>query len=148
MQDVLTGDTTYNLWLLLRRATHAALRARERELRQYGISSANSGVLFLVQELGRKATPAEISRQLFREPHSVSGLLSRMEKDGLVRRVKDLRKKNMVRVVLTEKGRKVYEQAKKRGSVHSILSVLSEEERRQLTLCLTKIREKALKEFE
>ena len=148
IQDVLDEDETVNLWLLLRRASYASLKARAKELRQYGITSANGGVLFVVQKLGQEATPAEISRQIFREPHSVSGLLKRMDKDGLIRRVKDLSKKNMIRVELTEKGHEAYRQISKRETVHRIISALSEEERQQLKVCLTKIREKALEEFE
>ena len=148
MQDVLDEDETVNLWLLLRRASYTALKARAKELHQYGVSSANGGVLFIVDKLGQQATPAEISRQIFREPHSVSGLLKRMEKDGLIRRVKDLNRKNMIRVEMTEKGREIYKQICKRESIHRILSALSEEERQQLNRCLIKIREKALEEFE
>ena len=148
MQDVLDEDEAANLWLLLRRASYAALKARAKELHQYGISSANGGVLFIVHKLGQQATPAEISRQIFREPHSVSGLLKRMEKDGLIRRIKDLNKKNMIRIEMTEKGREIYKQVSKRETVHRIISALSEEERQQLSRCLTKIREKALEELE
>ena len=102
-------------------------KARTRELFQYGITPAEAAVLVIVQAIGEKATPAEISRWLFREPHSISGLLARMEKQGLVRKVKDLDRKNLVRVVITEKGQQAYQQSTKRESIHRIMSSLSEE---------------------
>jgi len=52
-----------------------------------------AAVLFVVRNMKTAATPAEISRRLFREPHTVSELIKRMEKQGLVRKKKDLEKK-------------------------------------------------------
>ena len=116
-------------------------------MHQYNISASRGAVLFAIQAIGEEATPAEIARWLFREPHSISELLSRMERDGLVRRVKDLCRKNLVRIVLTEKGREVYHKSTKRELVCEIMSSLSEEERQQLRSCLQKLRDKALKEL-
>lgn len=101
--------------------------------------------MFVINALGDKATPAEISRWLFRESQSVSGILNRMEKQGLVRRDKDLGKKNLVRVALTEKGREVYGNCTKRESMHRIMASLSGEQRQQLIACLENLRDAALK---
>jgi DNA-binding MarR family transcriptional regulator len=146
MKSTLSGDQDYDLWVLLRRTTQVVLKARNRELAAYGISASKASVLFIVQAIGHEATPAEISRYLLREPHSISGLLSRMERQGLVTKVKDVDKKNLVRILLTEKGRRAYYQSTKRETIHNVMSVLSEEERQVLTSCLERIRDKALKE--
>jgi DNA-binding MarR family transcriptional regulator len=45
-----------------------------------------------------------------REPHTITKLLHRMEKVGLVTKTNDLEKKNMVGVSITEKGQQAYEQ--------------------------------------
>jgi len=113
----------------------------------YRITPEQAAILFIVQAIGEKATPAEISRWLFREPHSVSGLLARMEKQGLVRKVKDLERKNLVRVVITEEGQKAYQQSTKRESIHRIMSSLSEEDRQQLRSYLEVLQNKALEEL-
>ena len=52
------------------------------------------------QVIGYRVTPAEISRRLLRESHSISQILNRMENKGLVRWVKDLERKNLVRLIL------------------------------------------------
>ncbi len=143
----LSTDQDYDLWVLLRRTSLVVLKARERELAQYGISAVKAAVLLIVQAIGREATPAEISRHLLRESHSVSGLLSRMEREGLVNKIKDLDKKNRVRIAITEKGHEAYYQSAKRESLHNIMSVLSEKERRQLMSYLEKLRDKALLEL-
>ena len=147
MKNFSSVDQDYKLWVLLSQAEHAVSKAVEKELSHYNITTVQAAVLFIIQAIGNEATPAEISRWLFRESHSVSGLLSRMEKEGLVRKVKDLDRKNMVRVTLTEKGQQVYRQSNKRGSIRKIMSCLSEEEHQQLTSCLERLRNKALKEL-
>ena len=74
-------------------------------------------------------------------------ILSRMEKQGLVKKVKDLDRKNLVRVCLTDKGRQVYHEAVKRETIVKILSCLSETEGQQLASSLKRLRDKALKDL-
>ena len=138
-------DQDYSLWVLLNQARDAVRKARQDEVKQYNISVSRAAVLSAIEVIGHQATPAEISRRLFRKSNSVSDLLSRMEKAGLVRQVKDLDRKNLVRVELTAKGREAYNQSTKRQSIHQIMSSLSEEERQQLISSLRTLRDKALK---
>jgi DNA-binding MarR family transcriptional regulator len=146
MDNHLFADEDHALWVLLHQARDAMFRAREKELSQCGISTMQAAVLFVIQAIGHEATPAEISRWMFRRPHGVSALLDRMEKEGLVKKVKDLDRKNMVRVEITEKGYQVYNDSTGRESIHRIMSSLSEEERRQLKSWLLKLRDTALQE--
>jgi DNA-binding MarR family transcriptional regulator len=145
MKNISPVDEDYNLWVLLHQTTDAALRARQKELDQFGVSVIEVGVLVAIQAIGKEATPSEISRRIFREPHTVSALLNRMEKKGLVRKTQDLDRKNMVRVSITEKGRQAYDKSTGRKSIYKIISSLSEEERQQLRSCLEKIRKEAFK---
>jgi len=121
-------------------------RARTKELFQYGITPEEAAVLFATQAIGNKANPAGISRFLLREPHSISELIIRMEKKGLVRKVKDLKQKNQVRVAITEKGQQSYEQVSKRESIHRIMSSLNDSECEHLAVCLQSLLDKALDE--
>ena len=104
METNVATDQDYELWVLLHQACSPMARARDDELGPVGISRMQAAVLFIVRAITAPATPAEVSRWLFREPHTVSGLLNRMEKHGLVRKIKDLGRKNMIRIVITEKG--------------------------------------------
>ena len=140
-------DTDQDLWLLFTHARYAVYRAREKELQILRTSPEHVGVLFLVQALGDKATPAEIARQIIRQPHSVSALIERMAKKGLIKKVKDLERKNMVRVVLTDKGKKIYEASTMRGPIHHIMGELSADEKKQFRKTLGKILTKARKEI-
>jgi DNA-binding MarR family transcriptional regulator len=138
-------DLATALWMLIGRTSRLIGKARQRELAKYGVSVDASAVIFTVYSLGRQAIPASISRQLFLERHSVSQLLTRMEKDGLIRRVKDLERRNYVRIELTAKGRDALQRSNKQRSVKPIISVLSENEQQELWILLAKLRDRAIK---
>jgi DNA-binding MarR family transcriptional regulator len=140
-------DEDQDLWLLLTHTRYAVFRAREKELQRYGVSPEQVGLLFVVQALGNKATPAAISRHIIRQPHTVSALVDRMARRGLVKKVKDLDRKNLVRVVMTEKGKKTYDLSTKRGPIHRIMGILSPEEKQEFRTHLEKILAKARKEI-
>ncbi len=139
-------DRDQALWLLLEQTRNAIYKARELELEQYGVSTVQAGVMFVIHTMGGSARPADIARWLVREPHSISGLLSRMERDGLIRRVPDPDRKNAVSVEFTDRGRDICMKTFERESVRQILGSLSEEERTQLMGALIMLRDRALKD--
>jgi MarR family transcriptional regulator, organic hydroperoxide resistance regulator len=137
------GDKDHDLYLLFTRARYLVFRARERELQRYQLSPEQAQILFIVHALKDKATPAEISRFILREHHTVSTLVERMEAKGLVKRVKDLEPKNLVRIAITEEGERCYALTAKRGPIHRIMGALNDEEREQFQKYLQKIMAKA-----
>jgi DNA-binding MarR family transcriptional regulator len=141
------SDEYQDLWLLLTHTRYAIYRSREKELQRYSVSPEQVGVLFIVQALGNKATPSEIARYILRQPHTVSALIERMAAKGFVKKVHDLDKKNLVRVSLTEKGQKIYEDSTRRGPIHRIMSSLADDERSQLKSLLEKLLTQARKEI-
>ena len=136
----LTNNINYELWLLLSRTRHLMYKARQKEVKQYGISMRNAGVLHSISRLGRGATPGRIAREMFLEPHSVSDMLSRMETRGLIKKVKDLEKKNLIRIEMTENGYEAYRKSACRKSINAIMSALSQKEKLELWSLLSKIR--------
>ncbi len=146
MKDNPSANLNY-LWMMLHQARDAIFKLREKELKKFGISIPKAEILFTIEAIGYQATPTKISRRLLREFHSVSSILSRMEKQGLVKKVNDLDRKNMVRVCLTDKGQQVYHEAVRRETIVKILSCLSETEGQQLASSLEKLRDEALKEL-
>jgi DNA-binding MarR family transcriptional regulator len=135
------------LWLLLMRTARVIGRARERELIDGSVSAQGFAVLLTILRQGPRATPASISRETVLERNTISQQLTRMEKDGLVNRVKDLERKNQVRIEITEKGYQGFLQAARRPITRTIMSVLSAEEHRLLWEVLAKLRSKALAEL-
>ena len=140
-------DRDFASWVFMARTRDAIFRNREKELQKHNLSARQASVLIVLEELDMQATPTEVSKWIFREPHSVSDFLKRMERDGLIKRVKDLKRKNMIRIEITEKGREAVHDAKEIESVHKIMAVLSEEEHRQLMAIMQKLWDKALEEL-
>jgi DNA-binding MarR family transcriptional regulator len=132
------------LWQLLARTGHLIGKARQKELRQYGMTMNDAIVLFTAVRLKRLATPATISRQLFWEPHTVSEQLKAMEAKGLIRKVRDLERHNLIRVEVTEKGLEAYRQSARCTSTRKAMAVLSKEEQVQMWTLLARIREKTM----
>ncbi len=147
MKYLLSGDHESELWVLLGQARMSMLKVRRKELRQLNITISKGFVLTGIKFIGDKATPAQISRWLFLEPHSISELLSSMEREGLIRKVRDLGRRDQLRVVLTEKGSEICHQLLKIESIRRMMSSLSTEERQLLRSCLLKLRESAIKEL-
>lgn len=140
MSNVTFHDSDWALWHLLRQAREAIPRMRAKELARYGITGAQGYRLLVISTIGGKATPPQIIRHGSQAPHSVAEGLDRMESYGLLKKVKDLEKKNLVRVVLTEKGRRVLSRYwSTNKSIRRIISCLSVEERRQLRACLKRL---------
>jgi DNA-binding MarR family transcriptional regulator len=137
----------YDLIGLLNQTTETIFRARQKELNQYNISTSQGAVLFITQALGEKASISEISRWLLRKPHTVSEIVSRMEKKGLIKKTKAPKRKSIIKVELTQNGLEVYQKSKKRHSFQNILSSLSLEERQQMLSYLQRLKESAVNEL-
>ena len=67
-------------------------------------------------------------------------------KKKLINKSDDPKKKNVIRVILTEEGREVYNMTQNRRSLHRIFSVLSEEEYQYLKSGLYKLLSKSYEE--
>ncbi|MEW6142305.1 MAG: hypothetical protein AB1597_04005 [Chloroflexota bacterium] len=136
-----TEDSLFIVWRLLRRTSEIVERARNRELAKYGINVRQSATLHLISMLGERATPTCIARLEMRQPHTVCHLMQTMGKAGLIIRRHDLDRRNKVRAVLTDKGKKAYELSKAGKSIRQIMSCLTPEEIQQLMVLLEKVSE-------
>jgi DNA-binding MarR family transcriptional regulator len=150
-RNYFSRDSYFKTWWLLHQARDSTFRVRSRELSQYNITTEQSAILFIVKILNdqkMKSTPGEISKWILREPHSVSKILTRMEKEDFINKIGGFgKKKNEVHITLTEKGDQAYKKSLKRESVRGVLSCLSNEERRQFTSLLERVRDKALQDL-
>ena len=136
-ENVSRRDLDWHIWLLMSRARDSALELRKRELSQYDITTMNAAVLFILDTIGKRITITDLARNLFRKHHTMSTLVTRMEKQALVKKVKGPR--NIVWVSITNKGRQVYQQSIKRESISRAFSDLNEDELNQLAVSLEKI---------
>ena len=95
----------------------------------------------MIETNGGRATPVDIARDLFRELHSVTGMLKRMEDAGLISRHKGSGR-SKVGVRLTQQGRDVLERSSRTETDQRIFSVLTRRERERLASHLLKVRGK------
>lgn len=145
--DIKPRNREYDLVGLLNQTTETIFRVRQAELQQYNISTSQGAVLFITKSLGEKATISEISRWLLRKPHTISEMIYRMEKKGLVKKSKSPEQKKVINIVLTPKGLEVYEKSKKRQSFQNILSCLTTAERQQMLTYLQRLKDAAVNEL-
>jgi DNA-binding MarR family transcriptional regulator len=139
---------SYRLFSLLRQTADSVLRAREAELKKYNLSPEQAAALVCIRSLDNKATPAELSRWLFRKRNSITILLNRMQKLGLICKTVNKDRKNSITAKLTPKGNDVYKKAIEFQAFYSIIDVLPEKKRKQLWLLLQTIRLKVFKDLQ
>lgn len=136
---------SYRLFHLLRQTADSVYKAREAELKKYKLTPEQAGALVCIRSLGNKATPAELSRWLFRKRNSITVLLNRMQKLGLVNKRVNNDRKNSITVSLTKKGYDAFKSSVEFQTFYRIIDVLPKKKRNQLWLLLQDIR---LKIFE
>ena len=136
---LLNDNNTYQLWLLIGKIHHKRMLVRQRELIPYHISTRQLRILSVIRDLGSKATLTAIAKKVDRKVSVLSLQSIKMEKDGLIKRFRDIPKSRLLRIELTEKGLDLIKIDGKSKAMDEIMSVLSVTERRQLNSLLNKI---------
>jgi DNA-binding MarR family transcriptional regulator len=92
--------------------TASVLKQHEDQmLKQYGLTAEKLGVLTVMAYLDGTARVTDIARWLERSPNSVSMIVERMVKAGLVRRTRDKVDRRVVHVSATSKGQDAFRRA-------------------------------------
>jgi DNA-binding MarR family transcriptional regulator len=139
MDEIKRSVSNYELWQLLSKVHHYIVLIRQRELSPFNIPPQQLQVLRIIQNLGVKATLAEISRELERKVDVVSRLVNRMEMDGLVVKRKDRPKSRLLKIEISAKGLNLLQISRESKEIDSALSFLTEDERRQTYVVLDKM---------
>jgi len=143
----ITEDRDYTLAAQITQVVDMLVKVRERELLRQKLSATAASILFLVNVMGNEVTPAKISRMMLREPHTIGGILARMEKSRLINRTKNLERKNRIRITLTEKGEKALKKAMQMQGTAHLLCKLTDAQREQLQTALKAIKQAGIKEL-
>lgn len=147
MTQQIKANKDYTLYIQLQQVADIFTKIRERELLDQNLSATAADILFLVDAMGEDVTPAKITRMFIREPHSISGILMRMEKHGLIKRTKNMDRKNQIRITLTAKGERALSQAIKKKGTTNVLARITPEQRSKLTKALSILKEAGKKEL-
>jgi DNA-binding MarR family transcriptional regulator len=144
LETSLTMSAGYRLFTLLGFTYTSMMRARKKELESSGISITRAWALWGLKAMQRPATVIEMKRILGRNHQTTSQLLQRMEKEGLLRRRRDP-KKRLITVALTAKGEEALSRTYIRHEViDEIASCLSPDEQNALIGYLERLQERAL----
>jgi DNA-binding MarR family transcriptional regulator len=148
-EDNVDPDSNVGLWRLFFTAKSSVSRVRDLELAAIGVTPEQSGALFLLANRG-KSTIGQMAKLWFRQRNSVSTLLDRMEKQGLVKKNK-IPKQRDLEVCITPKGREMHDRILATGQVFdAIFNSFSEEDRQDFARCLKMVlsRSRAILEAE
>jgi DNA-binding MarR family transcriptional regulator len=141
-----SGKLALSSWLLLHRVRDALRICEDQIYSEYDITTEQCAVLSVMKYLGDSIRVSDLALGLERSINSVSMIVDRMVKVGLVRRVRDKRDRRVVRVSITSKGENALKPATLAGweFTQKILSPLSDEDRRTLISLLETVKYQAL----
>lgn len=139
-------DVTVRLWLLAFQTSDVLRTCTEQLFSEYHITTEQYDVLASVKYLGDRVNITDIATWLKRSTNSISMLVDRMVKSGLVKRVRDRVDRRVVYVVLSSKGENALELASPGcwELIKEFLSPLSYEDRRTFISLFEVINRKAL----
>ena len=133
------GNIALRLWFMIHR-THELLRTCEDKIfGEYKLTTEHYAVLATIRYLESTAgagnvRPTDVARWLGRSTNSVSMIVDRMVKVGLLRRVRDRADRRVVFLIITDKGEEALKPATLSGwdFIQKILSPVSQEDRQTL----------------
>jgi len=131
-------------WILLRQVHNLVLKCEDQVFYKHGLTTEQHGVLMAIKHIDGPVRITDIARWLDRSVNSVSMIIDRMVKAGLVRRARDRKDRRTVFVTMTSQAEKVYVLASVAGweLIQEILSPLSDEDKRNLISLLEALRDK------
>ena len=130
----------YAIWGKITEVYELICRARSVELRKLGLTAEQSKILRVLMVENGISTINEISDMTLKRHNTISLIIKRMEKTGLVKREKTL-SSNQYKITITEKGARLFE-TMPLNSIDMIFSSLSLEEKKKLVLLLEKLDKK------
>ena len=128
------GNLALRLWFTIHR-THEMLKmCEDRVFREYKLTTEQYAVLVTMKYLDGTVRPTDVARWLGRSPNSVSMMVDRMVKAGLLRRVRDRKDRRVVWLTITSKGEEALKPAVLAGLefIQKILSQVSHDDRHAL----------------
>ena len=149
MYDFQFSETALTTFNMLRQTWAAVNKVAETKLAKLGLTPEKVAVLWACRDYPDTLTPAEISRLVFRENQTIAGLLNRMEKEGLVKRIPKRKGHPFTEVKLTARGEKACGPGIEvmKELITELLAALSAEKQEQLQGLMRVLRDRSLKEL-
>jgi DNA-binding MarR family transcriptional regulator len=142
-------NTVSRLWFMIHR-THNMLKACEDQVfSKHKITTEQYVVLVTIKYLGNHVRPTDVARLLAHSANSVSMIVDRMVKAGLLRRIRDRRDRRVVFLIITAKAERILKPALVSGweFVEKVLSPLSSGDREAFLKLLLTVQYEACKQL-
>lgn len=127
----------YAIWGKITEVYDLICKARSVELRKLGITAEQSKILRVLMVEKGTSTITEISDMTLKRHNTISLIIKRMEKTGLVKREK-IYSSNRYQITVTEKGIRLFE-TMPLNSIDMIFSALSSDEKKTFMSLLDKL---------
>lgn len=139
------GHPVLRAWALYHQTYNLLYRCEEVMFSKVGLTPQKYMVLMAIRLIEEPVTVSDVAQWLDRNTNSVSLIVDRMKKDGLVARTRSLGDRRTVRLSLTQKGKEKLDEANIPGwdLVQEMMSPLSEKDLNTFAGLLETIREKA-----
>jgi DNA-binding MarR family transcriptional regulator len=140
IQATKKNDPDINLYILLDQTDSIVTNAVEQELKHLRVTQPQVRVLTMLSRRNQPVTLEELADWTLKEFNSVFTLVNRMEKKGLIKKIK---KEDELKtyIILTPKGSDLYHKQVTERSLHLIFERLNQEEKKSLDLLLGKVRD-------
>ncbi|MDH4269739.1 MAG: MarR family transcriptional regulator [Dehalococcoidia bacterium] len=137
-------DLDKGAWLLLRQVPNLVSRCEDLVFSKYGLTTERHAVLMAIRHIDGPVRPTDVARWLDLSVNSVSMIIDRMVKAGLVKRVRDRKDRRTVFLTITSKAEKAYVVASVAGweLIQEILAPLSDKDKRTFIKLLETLRDK------
>ena len=140
---------SHDIWVLWHQAGSLTSRTEEAALAPYGVTPQQFAVLIKLKFADGPVTITDLANETCRNANTISMLIDRMVKAGLVRRIRNLPDRRALRITITRKGEEKLNLATKPGMklVDRQLSCFTNEEIRTLVRLLEKLKKKSFEEL-
>jgi DNA-binding MarR family transcriptional regulator len=141
-QSSKVNDPFVILPFLLKQTSDTIINAIELELAGHNVSIPQARILYFLAKENRPVTILEISKWVFRELNSVTFIINKMEKEGLVSKFSQPGERKAY-ISLTEKGADLFYNHITENAQYLIFGVLTQAEREEFEANLIKLLRKA-----
>jgi DNA-binding MarR family transcriptional regulator len=145
MEETDGARTATYAWRQLYLTYSVIFKAIERSIARTGVTLPQALALATIRHSEGPMTPSRLAQHLTQETQSVTGLIDRMERQGWVRRVRDLPDRRAIRLELTEAGLRKLEEtlAPGRETTTRVFARLDQKETVELTRLLERVYQSA-----
>jgi DNA-binding MarR family transcriptional regulator len=105
------------------------------------ITPQKFGILSSITYIREPVTPTDVANWVDRHTTSITLIVDRLEKDGIISRVRDLKDRRTLRLIITPEGRAVYKKASRvsKAVAKEVLACLSPDELNTLIDLISKV---------